>query len=54
MNNKTKNKANPSTHTINRTGGLYGQVTRWGIYDVRYISPTIVAAMGQGEDTYQC
>lgn len=33
---------------INRLGGFYGQATRWGVYDVRYIAPTLTAAMGEG------
>jgi DNA (cytosine-5)-methyltransferase 3A len=31
---------------IKRIGGLYDQVTRWGIYDSDGISPTITASMG--------
>lgn len=33
---------------INRLGGLYGQVTRWGVYDTEGLSPTITKAMGDG------
>ena len=31
-----------------RVGGMYGQSTRWGLYDDEGISPTLVAAMGEG------
>ena len=31
-----------------RVGGMYGQATRWGLYDEKGISPTLVAAMGEG------
>lgn len=31
-----------------RIGGMYGQTTRWGLYDEKGISPTLVAAMGEG------
>ena len=31
-----------------RIGGMYGQTTRWGLYDDKGISPTLVAAMGEG------
>lgn len=33
---------------IDRIGGLYGQATRWGVYNKEGISPTIVASMGMG------
>lgn len=33
---------------INRLGGLYNQVTRWGIYDENGLAPTLTAAMGMG------
>lgn len=33
---------------IDRIGGLYGQATRWGVYNKEGISPTIVASMGEG------
>lgn len=33
---------------INRLGGLYGQATRWGIYDKDGKSPTLTASMGMG------
>lgn len=33
---------------IKRIGGLYGQVTRWGIYDETDKSPTLTASMGMG------
>lgn len=42
-----------NTNRINRIGGLYGQVTRWGVFDKEHIAPTITAAMGQGEVTFQ-
>lgn len=31
-----------------RIGGMYGQTTRWGLYDDKGIAPTLVAAMGEG------
>lgn len=31
-----------------RVGGMYGQTTRWGLYDDKGIAPTLVAAMGEG------
>ena len=31
-----------------RIGGLYGQVTRWGIYDTDGKTPTLTASMGMG------
>lgn len=31
-----------------RIGGMYGQTTRWGLYDDKGIAPTMVAAMGEG------
>ena len=33
---------------LNRLGGFYGQVTRWGVWDKHGISPTICASMGMG------
>lgn len=33
---------------IKRLGGLYGQVTRWEIYDTNGKSPTLTASMGMG------
>ena len=33
---------------IKRIGGMYGQTTRWGVYDKDGISPTITASMGLG------
>ena len=33
---------------IKRIGGIYGQSTRWGVYDEEGISPTITKAMGDG------
>lgn len=33
---------------INRIGGLYDQVTRWGIYDQKGNAPTLTASMGMG------
>jgi hypothetical protein len=35
-------------HKANRLGGLYGQVTRWGIWDTDGKTPTLCAAMGMG------
>ena len=33
---------------INRKYGLYGQITRWGVYDENGLAPTITASMGMG------
>lgn len=33
---------------INRLGGLYNQVSRWGIYGENGLAPTLTAAMGMG------
>lgn len=33
---------------INRLGGLYGQCTRWGIYDVKGKAPCLTASAGMG------
>ena len=33
---------------IDRIGGMYGQATRWGVYNKEGICPTIVASMGEG------
>ena len=33
---------------IKRIGGMYGQMTRWGVYDTEGIAPTITASMGNG------
>lgn len=33
---------------VKRIGGLYGQTTRWGIYDKDGKSPTLTASMGMG------
>lgn len=33
---------------INRKYGLYGQATRWGVYDENGLAPTITASMGMG------
>lgn len=33
---------------IKRLGGLYGQATRWGIYDTEAKAPTLTASMGMG------
>lgn len=35
-------------HKANRLGGLYGQVTRWGIYGTDGKAPTLCAAAGMG------
>lgn len=34
--------------TLNRIGGMYGQTTRWGIYDDNGLCPTMTASMGMG------
>ena len=31
-----------------RIGGMYGQTTRWGLYDSNGLAPTLVAAIGEG------
>ena len=33
---------------LNRLGGFYDQVTRWGLWDKHGIAPTICASMGMG------
>ncbi len=33
---------------IKRKGGMYGQSTRWGLYDETGLSPTVTSAMGEG------
>ena len=33
---------------IIRLGGMYGQATRWGVYDKQGIAPTLTASMGCG------
>ena len=33
---------------LKRIGGMYGQTTRWGVYDDTGLAPTLVAAMGEG------
>lgn len=38
----------PVDHRIRRLGGLYDQVTRWGIYDTEGNAPTLTASMGMG------
>ena len=38
----------PKDRKIIHKGNLYGQTTRWGIYDKDGISPTITASMGMG------
>ena len=35
-------------NNIKRLYGLYGQTTRWGIYDKNSLAPTITASMGMG------
>lgn len=40
--------AEPVGSGINRIGGLYDQVTRWGIYDQKGNAPTLTASMGMG------
>lgn len=37
-----------NANELNRLGGFYGQVTRWGVYDPSYLAPTLTAAMGGG------
>lgn len=43
-----RNRTNQLVTTPLRLGGLYGQTTRWGIYDKTGKSPTITASMGMG------
>lgn len=43
-----KGVAEPVGSGINRIGGLYDQVTRWGIYDQKGNAPTLTASMGMG------
>lgn len=40
------NKLN--SNQIKFIGSLYGQHSRWGIYDLAYISPAITASAGLG------
>ena len=37
-----------NTIVVNRIGGLYGQSTRWGMYDKNGLSPTLTASAGMG------
>lgn len=46
--NITGTVTNTKNHKTNRLGGLYGQVTRWGIYGTDGKTPTLTAAMGMG------
>ena len=41
-------KGEECKNKINRKYGLYGQVTRWGVYDENGLAPTITASMGMG------
>ena len=41
-------KENICENNINRLYGLYGQNTRWGVYDKNGIAPTLTASMGMG------
>ena len=41
-------KGEECENKINRKYGLYGQVTRWGVYDENGLAPTITASMGMG------
>ena len=45
--NETKEELENDPKCI-RVGEMYGQTTRWGLYDQKGISPTLVAAMGEG------
>lgn len=45
---KTGLYAVPVDNRINRLGGLYNQVTRWGIYSKSGCAPTLTASMGMG------
>ena len=35
-------------HCTQQRGGMYGQSTRWGVYNEDGLSPTLVSAMGEG------
>lgn len=37
-----------NSNEIKRICGWYGQTTRWGFYDQKYIAPTLTASMGEG------
>lgn len=41
-------KGEECKNKINRKYGLYGQITRWGVYDENGLAPTITASMGMG------
>lgn len=41
-------QVNTEETKIKRIGGMYGQTTRWGVYDKDGIAPTITASMGMG------
>lgn len=36
------------SNEIDRIGGMYGQTTRWGVYNQEGLAPTLTAAMGEG------
>lgn len=38
----------PNENQIDRLGGMYGQATRWGVYNQEGLAPTLTAAMGEG------
>lgn len=39
---------------IKEFGSLYGQHSRWGVYDKEGIAPTLTAAMGMGGGYIPC
>ena len=41
-------KGNENDNKIDRMYGMYGQTTRWGVYNENGLAPTITAAMGMG------
>ena len=41
-------KGQDNDNKINRKYGLYGQTTRWGVYDKNGLAPTLTASMGMG------
>lgn len=46
--NYTMPQGEPNENQIDRLGGMYGQATRWGVYNKEGLAPTLTAAMGEG------
>lgn len=44
----TMPQGEPNENQIDRLGGMYGQTTRWGVYNKEGLAPTLTAAMGEG------